>query len=36
MSAWTFVAIGYVLAACVWLGYLVVGWRRTGSEGHRR
>ena len=36
MSAWAFVAIGYVLAACVWIGYLVVGRRRTRAEGPRQ
>ena len=34
MSPWVYVAIGYVLCAAVWAGYLLVGRRRAhGPEG---
>ena len=37
MSPWVFVAIGYVLCAAVWAGYLLVGGRRVpgGKEARR-
>ena len=36
MSPWVFVAIGYLLCAVVWAGYLVVGRRRPhGSKADR-
>lgn len=37
MSAWVFVAVGYLLCAAVWAGYLLVGRRRAhGAKGARR